>query len=619
MPPLNILDLAVGLIYAENQGLQSNQAMLAALPAALIPSTAGLAVTAVLANQEAPGAQASSGQTSSGTTSAPGPVVAQLSPSAGPLAGNTSVTITGSGFDGATAVDFGTVPATSYTVVSDTEITAVSPAAGPAAVVDVRVTTSGGTSPTSPADQFTYSGVPMVMAVVPDVGPAGGTSTVMIVGLGLTDATAVDFGPTPASSFTVMNDQSITATSPPGSGTVNVTVTTPGGTSTPSTNDRFTYAQSPVIASVAPSAGPLAGGTSVTITGSGFTGATGVAFGAVQAASYTVVSDTQITVASPGAAVAATVDVTITTPGGASATSASDKFSYIQNPAVATISPSAGPEAGGTLVVITGVGFTGATSVLFGAISATGHVVASDTEIVAVSPAAAQPGAVDVTVTTPLGTSAIGSGDEFTYALAPSVKQLKPNHGPSAGGECVNISGANLAGATSVMFGQTAAQSFSVVSATDITAYSPAVNTPGPVDVIVTTPGGSSAAGHRFTFNSPSKANAAVMVGPALHRDFAVGDVLRVESGPWDALGSVDQPILQWHRDQEHIPGADAWEYTVTEADEGHILRVEARLGEEATGLTVWVSGPIEIPVTEAIRRRPGGNARGGRRSSAHA
>ena len=64
------------------------------------------------------------------------------------------MTITGTGFTGATAVDFGTTAATSYTVVSSTDITATSPAG--TGTVNVTVTTPGGTSPTSAADQFTY-------------------------------------------------------------------------------------------------------------------------------------------------------------------------------------------------------------------------------------------------------------------------------------------------------------------------------------------------------------------------------------------------------------------------------------------------------------------------------
>ena len=72
------------------------------------------------------------------------PTVSGLSPTAGPAVGGTLVTITGTGFTGATAVDFGTTPATDFTVVSDTSITADSPAG--TGTVDVTVTTPGGTS-----------------------------------------------------------------------------------------------------------------------------------------------------------------------------------------------------------------------------------------------------------------------------------------------------------------------------------------------------------------------------------------------------------------------------------------------------------------------------------------
>jgi YVTN family beta-propeller protein len=86
----------------------------------------------------------------------PVPVVTGVSPLSGPLAGGTAVTITGSNFTGATAVSFGGTPAASFTVSSDTSITAVSPAAASVGPVDVTVTTPNGTSATSGADQFSY-------------------------------------------------------------------------------------------------------------------------------------------------------------------------------------------------------------------------------------------------------------------------------------------------------------------------------------------------------------------------------------------------------------------------------------------------------------------------------
>lgn len=99
------------------------------------------------------------------------PAVTSLSPSVGPTAGGTSVTITGTDFTGATAVRFGTNAATSVTVVSATEITAVSPA-GSAGTVHVTVTTPSGVSVAVNGDQFTYQ--PPVNG---SCGAAGGGTT----------------------------------------------------------------------------------------------------------------------------------------------------------------------------------------------------------------------------------------------------------------------------------------------------------------------------------------------------------------------------------------------------------------------------------------------------------
>jgi hypothetical protein len=110
------------------------------------------------------------------------PTVTGINPNTGPTTGGTSVTITGTGFACVSAVSFGSTPASSYTVVSPTEITATSPA-GAAGIVDVTVTNCFGKSPTGAADQFTYTlatgaagtGTPVPNAVV---APLSGTVAV---------------------------------------------------------------------------------------------------------------------------------------------------------------------------------------------------------------------------------------------------------------------------------------------------------------------------------------------------------------------------------------------------------------------------------------------------------
>jgi alpha-tubulin suppressor-like RCC1 family protein len=336
----------------------------------------------------------------------PAPSVTKIEPNHGGAAGGTSVTITGTGFTGATSVKFGANSASSFTVNSPTSITAISaPGTGTA---DVTVANPNGTSPTTEADRFTYG--PTVTKVEPTSGPASGGTTVTITGTNLTGATAVKFGSTNATSFTVNSDSSITAVSPAGTGAEDVTVTTPGGASPQVAADRFTYG--PTVTKVEPNIGSAAGATSVTITGTGFSGTTAVKFGSNSAASYTVNSTSSITAVSPAGT--GTVDVTVTTPAGTSPVSSADQFTY--GPTVTKVEPNRGSPGGGTTVTITGTGFTGATAVKFGSTNAASFKLNSATSITAVSPRMKGGGTVDVTVTTPAGTSPTSSADQFTFS-----------------------------------------------------------------------------------------------------------------------------------------------------------------------------------------------------------
>jgi hypothetical protein len=169
------------------------------------------------------------------------PTVSGIDPNTGPVDGGTWVTISGTNFTGAAEVDFGGTPA-EFWVNDDSSITALSPA-GVAGTVDVTVSNGRRTSAANADDQFTYIvSTPSVYGVDPNAGPADGGTWVTITGSGFTGATEVDFGGVPAD-FVVNDDTSITATAPAAdAGTVDVTVTTAGGTSALTTNDQFTYA-----------------------------------------------------------------------------------------------------------------------------------------------------------------------------------------------------------------------------------------------------------------------------------------------------------------------------------------------------------------------------------------
>ena len=243
------------------------------------------------------------------------------------------------------------------------------------------------------------------------------------------------------------------------------------------TADVVFEAEVPTVTDVNPAAGPAAGGNSVVITGTGFVGLSGagaVKFGSVNATSYVVNSLTQITALAPAGTAGTTVDVRVTTPAGTSSTVGTGNDYAYGVPTVTSLTPAAGATAGGNSVVITGTGFTGVTAVEFGTIDATSYVVDSPTQITAVAPAGTAGTKVDVTVTTPAGTSPTsGSGDDYTYG-APTITALDPTAGTTAGGTPVTITGTSFVAGTTVAFGTAnPATSVVVVDATTITCLSP--------------------------------------------------------------------------------------------------------------------------------------------------
>ena len=217
--------------------------------------------------------------TTSGFTydvTSPAPSVSSVSPNTGSTAGGTSLTVTGTNFTGATAVKFGSVAATSFSVTSSTTATAVSPA-GTAGTVDVTVTTPNGTSATNSSDTFTYgTPAPTVTNVSPSSGSTAGGTSATVTGTNFTGATAVKFGSVAATSFSVTSSTTATAVSPAGTaGTVDVTVTTPNGTSATNSGDTFAFVTSlganvfiynpNVSNAVSPTAAQSPAGTSITV------------------------------------------------------------------------------------------------------------------------------------------------------------------------------------------------------------------------------------------------------------------------------------------------------------------------------------------------------------------
>ncbi len=236
--------------------------------------------------------------------------------------------------------------------------------------------------------RFSRSGSsrPVPLLAVTGVSPVSGTTvggnTVTITGTGLARAAAVRFGGV-RGTIIADSDTRITVTSPPrtvtaamtvttaaitgdpgrqitgtGAGTVDITVTTPFGTSKTTAADRFTYtAPQPAVTGISPGGGGTAGGTTVSITGTGLAGATGVRFGSADA---TIVADssTQITATSPPGT--STVPITVTTPAGTSSSVPVGRFTYTTRPepahSISFAAPASGIAGGSAVLSATGGG-----------------------------------------------------------------------------------------------------------------------------------------------------------------------------------------------------------------------------------------------------------------------
>ncbi len=157
-------------------------------------------------------------------------------------------------------------------------------------------------------------------------------------------------------------------------------------------------------------------------------------------------------------------------------------------PVVASFTPTSGPV--GSTVVITGANFTGATYVRFNGAS-TSFTVNSATQITATVPSKGSTGTISVT--TKLGTGT--SSGVFTYVIPPTITSFTPTSGIA--GSKVTITGTNFTGATYVRFNG-ASTSFTVVSATKITATVPSLGSSGSISV--TTPSGTATSSATFTY-----------------------------------------------------------------------------------------------------------------------
>lgn len=272
------------------------------------------------------------------------PAVTGISPTFGPAAGGTAVTITGRNFaPGQNQTIFQAEEndtfLTNVNCTSSTTCTATTPGnvavlPGQAQSTPVQAIANGQAGPE--VQSFTWFGLPLISSLTPASGVAGATVDVQGGFFPLSSvfpgAASISFGGAPAANVSCSDRSLCTATVPVGSGTVPVTITTPGGTSN---SLPFTYA-APTVAGLSRTSGPESGGTIVTVEGSGFStvpGATTIRFGGAVVTSFTCISSERCNLNTPAGT--GTVDVTVTVAGQTSTPNPAARFTYIAPDATA--------------------------------------------------------------------------------------------------------------------------------------------------------------------------------------------------------------------------------------------------------------------------------------------
>lgn len=431
--------------------------------------------------------------------------IAKVSPDFGPMTGGTPVVVEGSGFDAETILLFGGKPAISTRLMSESQITAITPGGLPG-YVDVHVSTPTAFSHLS--NGFRYQAAPTLVGLSPASGTAVGGTTVDLIGAALWEDAVVRIAGKDCTVIESGNGTTIRIVTPGGPvGPADIEIETSDGSLV--AEGAFTYLgpnSGLEVLNVWPKSGPLAGGTNVIITAhlpqNADLANTQVMFGNNQAILQQVlVGEHSIMVTTPEGAAVGDVDVHVTVAGEGS--SLSNAFVYAPNLAISGISPTSGPQEGGTAFILQGEGFEPKTTfVRIGALPAIGVVVTSPTVLTGVAPAGTI-GPVDVTVTTEFGTAVAANAFTYTGPSGLGLFAIDPMKGSLAGGTYVEIYGTGFGSDSRVWFGDTEASAVEVISPVKLAAYSPG----GPVstvDVVVVTNGLAASLANAYTYFNPT-------------------------------------------------------------------------------------------------------------------
>lgn len=457
------------------------------------------------------------------------PVISELDPPGGDLAGSTNLIIRGN-FETSNGVQSVLIGTTACPVVSNTalEIECDVPVQ-PAGPYSVTVTMADGGNQTAVASQnYIYAVAPTIDpgGVSPAGGSSAGGTTVTITGTNFQDGARVEIdgtvcegpGGTVTAEFVNATTLRCTTRAAAASATArDVTVTNPDNQAD-TLNTAYTYSNPPVITGVETTLGnpprnngrEAAGGAAVRINGVNFLTGSQVFFDGVECLAYDYSAiPNRITCTNKPAGTGA-ADVRLLGPDGQEVT-LTDGFNYLPAPTVTSITPGFGPASGGTAVTITGTNFDpvrGATVVELNGVACTSVNVVDSNTITCTSGVAGGGGAGGVRVVNNNSDQLEGTlGASWSYVAAPTISTITPiNNGPAAGGTTIDINGTGfLPGGTTVTIGGSVC-SINTINSTDIncTTGPVTISSPQTYDVVVTLFDGQNTAATNFwTYNPP--------------------------------------------------------------------------------------------------------------------
>ena len=251
-------------------------------------------------------------------------------------------------------------------------------------------------------------------------------------------------------------------------------------------------------------------------------------------------------------------------------------------PGITQVTPLQGSTLGGTVISITGSGLSGVTAVSIGGAPCTAVTVLSPTLVRATTP----PGVVGqaaISVTAPSGTTLAPT--PFTYVMQ-QVSSIVPNTGSYMGGTAITITGAYLAATTSVTIGGVPATNVVAVSATQVTAVTPAGSV-GTVDVVITGTKGALTVAGGFTYQSiivPTWATLVeAMPDPAVVTDSTLREAITASGMAWRVRDTATQMEMLLVPPGTFVMGEAGWAepvHSVTLTQAFYMGRYEVTQGQ---------------------------------------